>query len=117
MRWILNLLITALVLWGASKLMPNAVQVGGFWSLLLVALVLSVITFLIQLACVGLMTVGVLFNGVFWVIAGVVIAACAGYFALSLASEWIDGFCITGFWPKVAVAVASDLFSFKSPDD
>ena len=117
MRWILNLLITTLVLWGASKLMPDAIQVGGFWSLLWVALVLSAITFLIQLACFGAMAAGVLFCNAFWIIAGVVIAACAGYFALGLASEWIEGFSITGFWPKVAVAVASDLFSVGDPTD
>jgi uncharacterized membrane protein YvlD (DUF360 family) len=113
--FILNLLIDGLILWAGSKIAPDVVQIGGFGTLVLATVLLSVVTFLVMLACLAIAGIGALCENLAWAIIGVVAVFFSGIIAMSLLSSWLPGFAIIGFWPKAIIAICFSIFELSKP--
>ena len=115
--FILNLIIDGLILWAASKIAPDVVQISGFGTLVLATILLTVVTVAVGLLCIGVAGIGVACDNVLWAIIGVVAVFFSGIIAMALLSSWLPGFAIIGFWPKVLISLCCSLFELSKPKD
>ena len=106
MRRILNLFITGLILWMASKMAPEQVQIKDFGTLALATVSLWLVT---------IMAGGLIFESCSWAILGLFIMAAAKILALYAIDSWVPGLSIVGFWPKFWIAIACSLFTLSGP--
>ena len=117
MRRILNLFITGLILWVASKIAPEQVQIKDFGTLVLATILLWLTTIAIYGISLLLMSGGLIFESCSWIILGFFIMAAAKILALYAIDSWIPGLSIVGFWPKFWIAIACSLFTLSGPSD
>lgn len=103
--FIINLLITALVVFLCAKFMPG-VTVKNFWWAIVVALVLAGLNVLVAWL-MSLLGIGGVGEGVVGFIVGLLIDTCL----LLLADRFIDNFKIDGWKWALAVAAVSMLVS------
>ena len=113
--FILNLIIDGLILWAASKIAPDVVQISGFGTLVLATILLTVVTALVGLICIAVAGIGVACDNVLWAIIGVVAVFFSSIIAMALLSSWLPGFAIIGFWPKALIAICCSLFELSKP--
>lgn len=118
MRFVIRLLINAAALWVASAIVPGISYAGGWFNLLLVALVFGVLNAVIRpilalLSCPLL----ILTLGLFTLVlnAGMLLLTGAVSNGLGL------GFSVAGFWPAflggVVISIVSILLSAFVRDD
>lgn len=115
MRRILNLLITGLILWGASKLFPSVVQAGSIGIIALASILLWLTRITLVYICAIIVAVGALYRNLFWVIAGIILVFFTQIIALAILSRFLPGFAVIGFWPKVAIALCYSLLALEAP--
>ena len=73
MRRILNLFITGLILWVASKIAPEQVQIKDFGTLALATVSLWLVTIMIYVISLLFMAGGLIFESCSWAILGLFI--------------------------------------------
>lgn len=117
MRRILNLFITGLILWVASKIAPEQVQIKDFGTLALATVSLWLVTIMIYVISLLFMAGGLIFESCSWAILGLFIMAAAKILALYTIDSWVPGLSIVGFWPKFWIAIACSLFTLSGPSD
>lgn len=117
MRRILNLFITGLILWVASKIAPEQVQIKDFGTLALATVLLWLVTIIIYVISLLFMAGGLIFESCSWTILGLFIMAAAKILALYAIDSWIPGLSIVGFWPKFWIAITCSLFTLSGPSD
>ena len=115
MRRILNLFITGLILWMASKMAPEQVQIKDFGTLALATVLLWLVTIIIYVISLLFMTGGLIFESCSWTILGLFIMAAAKILALYAIDSWVPDLSIVGFWPKFWIAIACSLFTLSGP--
>ena len=115
MRRILNLFITGLILWVASKIAPEQVQIKDFGTLALATVSLWLVTIMIYVISLLFMAGGLIFESCSWTILGLFIMAAAKILALYAIDSWVPGLSIAGFWPKFWIAIACSLFTLSGP--
>ena len=115
MRRILNLFITGLILWVASKIAPEQVQIKDFGTLALATVSLWLVTIMIYVISLLFMAGGLIFESCSWTILGLFIMAATKILALYAIDSWIPGLSIAGFWPKFWIAIACSLFTLSGP--
>lgn len=115
MRRILNLFITGLILWMASKMAPEQVQIKDFDTLALATVSLWLVTIIIYVISLLFMAGGLIFESCSWAILGLFIMAAAKILALYAIDSWVPGLSIVGFWPKFWIAIACSLFTLSGP--
>ena len=115
MRRILNLFITGLILWVASKIAPEQVQIKDFGTLALATVLLWLVTIIIYVISLLFMAGGLIFESCSWTILGLFIMAAAKILALYAIDSWVPGLSIVGFWPKFWIAIACSLFTLSGP--
>lgn len=115
MRRILNLFITGLILWVASKIAPEQVQIKDFGTLALATVSLWLVTIMIYVISLLFMAGGLIFESCSWTILGLFIMAAAKILALYAIDSWVPGLSIVGFWPKFWIAIACSLFTLSGP--
>ena len=113
MRRILNLFITGLILWVASKIAPEQVQIKDFGTLALATVSLWLVTIIIYVISLLFMAGGLIFESCSWAILGLFIMAAAKILALYAIDSWVPGLSIVGFWPKFWIAIACSLFTLS----
>ena len=116
MRWIANLIITGLILWGMSMIFPNQVYIDGFWKIALAAFGLWAIELIIQLICSGLILVGAIAatgGGCFLVVIAAFAAMFSKVIALSILDSSLAGFTMKGFWLKLLTATVCSILCFR----
>lgn len=116
MRTLLNFVIDGLILWAASKLFPQTVQIDGFGTLVLATLLLTVIAVIVGLLCVLVAAIGAACDNAIWLIIGFVALLFSGVIAMTILSNNLGGFNIIGFWPKVLLSLVMSLFELRSPN-
>ena len=117
MRRILNLFITGLILWVASKIAPEQVQIKDFGTLALATVLLWLVTIIIYVISLLFMAGGLIFESCSWTILGLFIMAAAKILALYAIDSWVPGLSIAGFWLKFWIAIACSLFTLSGPSD
>ncbi|MBQ1373730.1 phage holin family protein [Candidatus Saccharibacteria bacterium] len=117
MRRIVNLFITGLILWIASKIAPEQVQIKDFGTLALATILLWITTIAIYGISLLFMSSGLIFESCSWIILGFFIMAAAKIIALYAISNWISGFNVIGFWPKFWIALACSMFTLSGPSN
>lgn len=100
----INLIITALVLYLTSLLLGDAMQFSGIWGVVITAVVIGLLNFFIAplislLTCpLQILTLGL----ARFLVSGLMIL---------LASNFLDGFAIGGFWWAVLAAIVISLLT------
>ena len=113
MKFILRLLLSALAVIFLSKVLPN-VNVDSYTTAIVVALVLSLLNFLVKPIMVILtFPITIVTLGLFLLVINAAI--------ILLADHFIDGFTVTGFWWALLFSLLlsllqSILFSFLKED-
>ncbi|MGF1557646.1 MAG: phage holin family protein [Flavobacteriaceae bacterium] len=113
MKFILRLLLSALAVIFLSKVLPN-VSVDSYTTAIVVALVLSLLNFLVKPIMVILtFPITIVTLGLFLLVINAAI--------ILLADHFIDGFTVTGFWWALLFSLLlsllqSILFSFLKED-
>ena len=113
MKFILRLLLSALAVIFLSKVLPN-VNVDSYTTAIVVALVLSLLNFLVKPIMVILtFPITIVTLGLFLLVINAAI--------ILLADHFIDGFTVTGFWWPLLFSLLlsllqSILFSFLKED-
>lgn len=115
MRQIVNLFITGFIIWIASKIAPEQVQIENFGTLALTTILLWLITMIIYGVSLLLMAGGLIFESCSWIILGFTIMAASKILALYAVDNWIPGLTIIGFWPKFWIAFACSMFTLSRP--
>ena len=110
MRTLLNFVIDGLVLWAASKLFPQVVQIDGFGTLVLVTFLLAVVAVIVAALCVLVAAIGVAFDNTLWLIIGFIALLFSSVIAMTILSNNLNGFMVVGFWPKVLLSLVMYLF-------
>jgi hypothetical protein len=106
----MNLIIGAIILCAASRLFPETVQVSNARTLIIAILLLALVTFLIAIICLILILVGVSTGSLSFTCIGIVAALFANVIAMYVISNYLPGFNIVGFWPKVLLAICFSTF-------
>lgn len=113
---LLNFVIDGFVLWAASKLFPQVVQIDGFGTLALATFLLTAIAVVVRLLCVFVEVIGAACDNVIWLIIGFVALLFSGVIAMTILSDNLEGFNIVGFWPKVLLSLVMYLLELRSPN-
>ena len=115
MRTLLNFIIDGFILWTASKLFPQTVQIDGFGALVLTTFLLTIVTLVVGLLCILIMIIGAAFDNAIWSIVGFVALLFSSIIAMTVLSNNLGGFNIVGFWPKLLLSLAMSLFELCGP--
>ena len=117
LRWIANLLISGLILWGASKLLPEKVIIDDFTTLLVATISIWVVNIIINTLASAMVIGGIFLDGCgcCWLIVGIFILAFSKIITLVILSAYLPGFIIKGFWLKVVIAILCSMFSINAP--
>ena len=112
-RWIVNLLISGIIIWGASKIFPDIMFVQDFKTLAWVIFLLWFLTVTISLFSIAMMLNGIFINGCgcSWIIAGFFMMAFSKMIALHILSAYTPGFFIKDFWLECLVAIMCSMFA------
>ena len=113
LRWIVNLLISGFIIWGASVVFPNLVFVRDFKTLASVTFLLWVLTVAISLFSIVMMLNGIFIHGCgcSWIIAGFFMMAFSKMIALHILSAYMSGFFIKDFWLECLIAILCSIFA------
>ena len=103
MQWLIHIIIDALVLLVAAKLM-SSVQVRSFTTALIVALVIGVLSFLIGWLLTLILNIATL--GIFYFTGlGFIIRIIVNAIIIEIADKMSSGFNTKGFTPSIILAV------------
>lgn len=106
MRQVLNFFIVGLVLWAASQVFPDIVQIDGVWALVIAVILMWLIEFVIAVLSTIIIELSACADNIVGMIIGLIILLFANVIGLSILSSILDGFMVVGFWPKVLLAIA-----------
>lgn len=111
LQWLLHLIIDALVLLAAAKMMPK-VELKGFKSAILVALIIGILSFLLSWILTAIFHIGTL--GIFYFLGlGFVIRIIVYAIIIELADKLSDDFKTDGFltslWLAIILAVVGGI--------
>ena len=109
----MNLVISGVILWIASKLFPAIVQISDFKTLVIAIILLSVVTVIIGLLCLAAVLTGLLAGDASSIIIGMFAILFANVIAMYVISDYLSGFNIVGFWPKVVLAICFSTFQIN----
>ena len=115
---IINIVLIGFILWLASWLFPQTVQIDSMRTLVLATILLWLITAIIRIISVILVAVGVVNGNVIGVIIAIASFVCilfASVIGLVLLSNHLDGFMVYGFLPKILLAICFSIFSLRLP--
>ncbi len=115
--FILNLIVDGVVLFAASKIAPNVVQIDGFGTLVLATILLAIVTVGVALVCAAVAGIGAVCGNAIWAIVGIVAVFFSGIIAMALLSNWLPGFAIIGFWPKALISICFALLELSKPKE
>ena len=113
MKMIINLLITALIVFLLANFLPG-VGVDGFKSSIIVVIVLAILNFLVKpILRIISMPITILTLGLFlFVINALIIMLC---------SKLVSGFTVDGFWPALLfslfLSIAQSIVGALTPND
>ena len=113
MRAMLNIVINGFILWMASRLFPETVQIDGIGTLVLATFLLAIVTVAIVLLCMFVAVIGVACDNTAWFIVGFVASLFSCIIAMTILSNKLDGFMIVGLWPKVLLSICFSLFKLN----
>ena len=100
---ILNLIISGLILYGASRLFPTVVQFDSLGALVLATILIYIIASIVDLLCIAVAFVGASFGQWIWFLV-VLLTIVSPVVAVMVLSGHL-GFTVVGFWPKVLLSV------------
>lgn len=105
MKSLLNFVLIGFILYVASCLFPETVQIDGFWTLVLATVLLEVVSLFIGVICIIAIAIGATAKDVLWIIIGLIASLFSRVITMYALSNFLDGFTIDGFWPKVLLSV------------
>ena len=115
MKAALSLIIHGVILWAASCLFPDIVQIDSTATLILATILIWLISFVIGIICLLIIGVGAIFDSPVWLIIGIVVLFVMIVFAdvigMTIIGDYLDGFMVVGFWPKVLLSICFSIFS------
>ena len=113
MRQVVNFIITGVILAISAWWFPQYVQIDGFITLVLAALLLFVAEGLAILLYFALVVSATFTH--FWagIVAAISLIFMVEIFALTLVDLWLAGLVINGFWPKFFIALALSIFRIQ----
>ncbi len=109
MKSLLNFVLVGFILYVASCLFPETVQIDGFWTLVLATVLFEVISLFIGIICIITITIGATAKDALWIIIGIIASLFSEVITMYALSNFLDGFTIDGFWPKVLLSVCFTL--------
>ncbi len=102
-QWLIHIIIDALVLLAAANIMPK-VELKGFKTALLVALIIGVLSFLLSWILTALLNIATL--GIFYFLGlGFIIRVIAYAIIIEIADKFSSDFKTEGFLPSLWLAV------------
>lgn len=105
MKSLLNFVLVGFILYVASCLFPETVQIDGFWTLVLATVLFEVVSLFIGVICIVAVAIGATFKNALWIIIGIIVLLFSEVITMYALSNFLDGFTIDGFWPKVLLSV------------
>ena len=113
MNFLLRILLTAVVAFGLSSVLPG-IQIDTFWTAIVLSLVLAVFNAILKpLLIILTLPVTILTLGLFLFVinAGIIL----------LAADFVHGFRVSGFWPALLFSLllsilVSLLYKNRQPD-
>lgn len=110
---LINLVISGGILWVASQLFPEAVQIDGTRALIIAMLLIWLISTIIRAVSILVSTIGIAIESSLLTLIGVAAIFLANIFALTIISSHLDGFSIAGTLPRILLAVYFSLFRLE----
>jgi hypothetical protein len=111
MRYILNVILTGVVLFLAAHFFPNDIYIADTQTLVYASLLLGVakvlVIIVVLLALVGSISSGDI-TGAF---SSIVAAMFVEFYAISLVEDWLPGFSTSGIITEAVLAFAISLFT------
>lgn len=103
LQWVIHVIIDALVLLLAAKLMTS-VELKGFKSAIIVAVIIGILSFLLSWLLNAILTIATL--GIFYFLGiGFITRIIAYAIVIEIADKITDDFKTHGFWSSVLLAV------------
>ena len=106
----MNLIIGGIILWIASKIFPRTVQIADFKTLVIAIVLLSVVTVLVAVLCYVIAIISALAGNFGTTLISIIAVLFANVIAMYIISDYLVGFNIVGFWPKVILSICFSAF-------